>query len=237
MLLEMDAVWKEYGRGEAAVQALRGVTLGLSAGEFVVVMGPSGSGKSTLLQLAGGLDRPTAGQVRFQGQSLDGLGDAALSAFRLRHIGFVFQSFHLLPTLTAAENVALPLLLAGEPAGKAMSRALELLSLVGLENRAGHRPAQLSGGQMQRVAVARALVASPSILLADEPTGNLDTATGFEVLALLQRCQRELGRTVMMVTHDPRALRFGTRLVELRDGQITRDEGVNLSDVAVGSLD
>jgi putative ABC transport system ATP-binding protein len=211
--------------------------LTITAGEFVVIMGPSGSGKSTLLQMLGALDQPTSGHILFQGKRLTGQDDRSISLFRRESVGFVFQSFHLLPTLSAAENVSLPLMLAGQSPAKALPRAQELLKLVALDGRAKHRPSQLSGGQMQRVAVARALAADPPLILADEPTGNLDTANGLEILRILQKCQQQFNRTIIMVTHDQRAIRFGTRIVELEDGRIVRDERVVANDVGASRLD
>jgi putative ABC transport system ATP-binding protein len=202
---------------------LRDVSLEVSRGQFVSIMGPSGSGKSTLMHLIGGLDRPTSGSVRLEGQAIESLSDDELSRFRRRKLGFIFQFFNLLPTLTAIENVALPLLLDGRPLREVEPRARELLALIGLERRTHHRPDQLSGGEMQRVAIARALVTNPLLILADEPTGNLDTATGTTVLELLRTMARERGHTILMVTHDPRAASFSDRLVRLRDGRIESD--------------
>jgi putative ABC transport system ATP-binding protein len=212
---------KTYGEGEAAVRALRGVDLAIPRGELVAVMGPSGSGKSTLLHLVGGLDTPTAGEVRVGGVSLGGLSDTELTLLRRRRMGFVFQFFNLLPTLSAEENVALPLMLAGESPGAHRERIGGLLALVGLERRSGHLPQELSGGEQQRVAIARALVTRPEVVLADEPTGNLDTATGEEVLGLLRRSSAELGQTLVMVTHDPAAAAsVADRVLFMRDGAL-----------------
>ncbi|MBK7975383.1 MAG: ABC transporter ATP-binding protein [Deltaproteobacteria bacterium] len=208
---------------EAVVHALRGVTLSIHAGELVAIIGPSGSGKSTMLNLIGALDRATTGTVRIGGEDLGNLGDGALTALRRDRIGFVFQFFNLLPTLSALENVMLPSLLAGEKLGAVRPRAEERLRQVGLGQRIGHRPHQLSGGEMQRVAIARALVNDPPLILADEPTGNLDTRTGEEVLELLFGAAGAR-RTVVLITHDPRIAARASRVITLRDGQVVSDE-------------
>jgi putative ABC transport system ATP-binding protein len=223
VLLELCDVRKVYGRGEQAVEALKGISLSIPRGQFTTIMGASGSGKSTLLHLMGGLDRPSRGEVRLDGQALHGLSDAALSAIRRRRLGIVFQFFHLLPTLTALENVCLPLLLDRRSLRAVAPRAKDLLAFLGLTHRAGHYPHQLSGGEMQRVAIARALVAEPLLLLADEPTGNLDSRAGREVLELLASLTRERGQTIVMVTHEHSASMFGDRLVQLRDGKVDYD--------------
>lgn len=215
---------KTYARGGAEVHALRGVSVTIERGEFVVMMGPSGSGKSTFLQLAGALDRASSGRVTVDGTVLAELSDTALSRFRRTRLGFVFQFFNLLPTLTALENVALPLLLEGEAASKVNAKAMQWLDSMGMAHRAKHRPTELSGGEMQRVAMARALVAEPALVLADEPTGNLDSASGIQVLELLRDATRTRGLTLLMVTHDPRAASYGTRLITLRDGAIESDD-------------
>jgi len=222
-LLQAINLKKTYARGHQEVHALRGVSLTIQKGQFTSVMGPSGSGKSTLLHLLGGLDRPTSGQVLIDGQGIEKFNDDELSAFRRRRLGFIFQFFNLLPTLTAIENVALPLLLDGQPLAKIAPRAKELLEMIGLKNRMEHRPDQLSGGEMQRVAIARALVTDPLLILADEPTGNLDTKTGTTVLELLAMMSKERGHTILMVTHDPRAASFSNRLITLRDGLMESD--------------
>jgi putative ABC transport system ATP-binding protein len=223
LILEVADLKKVYGDGEQRVEALGGVSFAVHKGEFAAIMGPSGSGKSTLLHLIGGLDWPTSGRVRLDGAAMEAMADAPLSALRRRKIGFIFQFFHLLPTLDVLENVCLPMLLDGKPLRAVAPRARELLAYMKLEKRLDHYPAQLSGGEMQRVAIARALVAEPSLLLADEPTGNLDTKTGESILELLAKLQTERGFTVVMVTHDPKATRYAARLIELRDGRVQFD--------------
>jgi putative ABC transport system ATP-binding protein len=222
-LLEAREIRKSYTRGHQAVAALGGVSINVERGEFVSIMGPSGSGKSTLMHIIGGLDRPTSGNVLLSGQAIESFSDNELSAFRRRRLGFIFQFFNLLPTLTAIENVALPLLLDNKTMKEITPKATELLQMIGLGHRLDHRPDQLSGGEMQRVAIARALVTDPLLILADEPTGNLDTKTGTTVLELLAQMAKERGHTILMVTHDPRAASFGTRLITLRDGLLESD--------------
>ena len=212
---------KVFGEGDAAVIALRGVELEIEPGTFTVVVGPSGSGKSTLLHLLAGLDAPTEGEVHIAGIPLAGLGDRRLTRLRRERVGFVFQSFNLMPTLTAAENVGLPVELAGREADPAHIAAL--LDAVGLADRAGHRPDQLSGGQQQRLAIARALAMDPAVVFADEPTGNLDSATGQGVLELLRAAVDDRGQTVVMVTHDPAAGALADRTVALEDGRVVAD--------------
>lgn len=219
----MRAVAKTYVRGSREVTALEDLTFSVDEGEAVAIMGPSGSGKSTLLSLLGCLDRPTRGEYRLDGQLVSALDDDALSRIRNRRIGFVFQAFHLIPQLTVAENVETPLFYAGVAEAPSRRRALAALDRVGLSHRAEHRPAELSGGEAQRAAVARALVTEPRLLLADEPTGNLDSATGEEVAALLQSVHRE-GRTVVLVTHNESLARRAGRVVRLRDGRIETAE-------------
>ncbi len=219
-VLQLDSVTKIYRRGDEQVQVLADFDFTLNAGEFVVVTGPSGAGKSTLLHIAGGLDAPDAGTVSVAGQNVWTMRNGARAAYRRRNLGFVFQFFNLVPMLTAVENVSLPLVLDGVPARTADARAEKLLQRVGLGDRARHRPAELSGGQMQRVAVARALVAGPSIVLADEPTGNLDSHSSAEVLELLRSLADEEGTAVVLVTHDRSAARYGTREVHFVDGQV-----------------
>ncbi len=217
-VLQLTGVSKTYRRGNEQVQVLDDLDFTLNAGEFVVVTGPSGAGKSTLLHIAGGLDAPNHGAVAVAGQDMWGMGAGARAAFRRRNLGFVFQFFNLVPMLTAVQNVSLPLVLDGVSARSADARAEELLRRVGLADRARHRPAELSGGQMQRVAVARALVARPSIVLADEPTGNLDSRSSADVLDLLRTVSDEDGAAVVMVTHDRTAALYGTRELHLVDG-------------------
>lgn len=218
-VLQLDNVAKEYRRGDERVKVLTEFDFTLTAGEFVVVTGPSGAGKSTLLHVAGGLDAPDVGTVSVAGRDVWAMSPGARAAFRRRNLGFVFQFFNLVPMLTAVENVSLPLVLDGVAARSADARAAELLQRVGLGDRAGHRPAELSGGQMQRVAVARALVARPSLILADEPTGNLDSHSSIEVLDLLRSLSEEDGAAVVMVTHDRAAAGYGSRELHLVDGR------------------
>lgn len=219
-LIQTENLTKVYGKGDVAVTALDGVTLALHAGEFVAVMGPSGCGKSTLLHLLGGLDRPTAGRVLLDGQDIAQLDDAALTELRRRALGFIFQFFNLIPVLSAVENAALPLLLDGCKPETAHARAAEWLTRLGLGDRLASRPDQLSGGQQQRVAIARALVAEPQLILADEPTGNLDSRAADDTAALLRRVAGEWGRSVLMVTHDPRIAAHADRIIFLKDGNI-----------------
>lgn len=216
--LRLVKVTKSYGTADSAVTALDGVTLGLARGTFTAVMGPSGSGKSTLLQCAAGLDRPDSGIVRVDGTELTGGGEAELTKFRRGRIGFVFQQYNLLETLTVAQNTVLPLKLSGRRVDR--RRAREILTAVGLGDRLGHRPDQLSGGQRQRVAIARALVTEPRVIFADEPTGALDTRSAREVLRLLQEAVRVHGRTVVMVTHDPVAASYADSVLFLADGRL-----------------
>jgi putative ABC transport system ATP-binding protein len=233
-MIELRAVTKTYGSGASAVHALRGVDLSIAAGEFVSVMGPSGSGKSTLLNLVSALDVPSTGDIAIDGQSIATLDDDALTLFRRRKIGLVFQFFNLLPTLNALDNVLLPLMLEGRTNAHDRQRAERLLSEVGLAERTRHRLHQLSGGEMQRVAIARALILEPKLILADEPTGNLDQTTGQTVLGLLRTTCRTHRTTIVMVTHDHEAARAGDRIVELRDGRIVSDHGVPARDAATG---
>jgi putative ABC transport system ATP-binding protein len=222
----MDAVvrtvglTRRYKMGDTRVDALQGVDLTITRGEFVTLVGPSGSGKSTVLNLIGGLDQPTSGQVWINGTELSASDERTLTRHRRQHVGFVFQSFNLLPRLTAKENVALPLMFSGVPERERLDRAQGLLERVGLGSRLTHRPTQLSGGEQQRVAIARALVGKPALLLADEPTGNLDSATGAEIMRLLKALNQERGLTLLVVTHDPEIAAFATRTVRLRDGKV-----------------
>jgi ABC-type lipoprotein export system ATPase subunit len=219
-VVRLNHVSKEYRRDEAAVAALRDVSVDVRDGEFCALMGPSGCGKSTLLNIVAGLDHPTSGDLYLEGRATTHLSDREWTGLRRSLIGMVFQSFHLLPTLTAEDNVALPLLLQGEHGPSARRRAVESLARVGMEPRARHRPGELSGGEQQRVAIARALVHRPRLLLADEPTGNLDSRSGAEVVALLQSLSKELKQTVLLVTHSQEAARAADRIHTMRDGQV-----------------
>ena len=219
-LIQAEQLTKVYGKGETAVTALDHVNLAVNAGEFVAVMGPSGCGKSTLLHLLGGLDRPSSGRVMIDGHDLTDLADAKLTELRRRKIGFVFQFFNLIPVLDATENAALPLTLDSVKPAASKTKANDWLTKVGLGNRLRNRPDQLSGGQQQRVAIARALVADPALILADEPTGNLDTRASDEIAALLRQVSDDWGRAVLMVTHDPRLAAYADRIVFLKDGTV-----------------
>ena len=221
-MIRLFNVQKAYRQGKNEITALAGVSLHIREREFAVIVGPSGSGKSTLLHLIGGLDRPTEGEVMVDGRIISQMPDNPVTLFRRQNIGIVFQFFNLLPTLTAVENVMLPLILDGQPKVKAIARAEALLDRVGLSGRNDHLPEELSGGENQRIAIARALVFSPQILLADEPTGNLDSGTGEAVLELVRLINREEGCTVVMVTHNPRAAEYGDRVIHLRDGLIEK---------------
>ncbi len=214
---------KVYQRGAEAVRVLDGLSLDIDAGDFVALMGPSGSGKSTLLNLIGGIDRPTSGQLEVEGLRVDRLGDGALSRWRADHVGFVFQMYNLLPVLTAERNVELPLLLKDLTREQRARRVAAALALVGLADRARHRPRELSGGQEQRVGIARAIVTDPTLLLCDEPTGDLDRKSGDEVLDLLQALNREYGKTIVMVTHDPHAAERAHRTIHLDKGMLRED--------------
>jgi putative ABC transport system ATP-binding protein len=222
-LVQVQGLTKIYGSGDTAVTALDHVNLSVDAGEFVAIMGPSGCGKSTLLHLIGGLDRPSEGRVLIDGKPIDDMNDDALTELRRRKIGFVFQFFNLIPVLNAAENAALPVTLDGATPAEAGAKAAEWLGRFGLGDRLSSRPDQLSGGQQQRVAVARALVAEPALVLADEPTGNLDTRSGDEIASLLRQVAKQYGRTVIMVSHDPRIAAYADRIVFLKDGKMIED--------------
>jgi putative ABC transport system ATP-binding protein len=222
--LEAVAVTRAYTMEGVQVQALRGVSVRIDEGEFTAILGPSGSGKSTLMHLLGCLDKPTTGTMRIGGRDVARLSGNELAGLRNSTIGFVFQSFHLLARTSARDNVALPLVYRGVPRAERRRRAVEALATVGLEHRLGHRPGQLSGGEQQRVAIARALVGDPRVVLADEPTGNLDTRTGHEVMDLLERLNRERGVAVVIVTHEPEIAQRARRRVHIRDGLIERDE-------------
>ena len=209
---------RRYGDGDSAVEAVRGVSLEISSGEFTAIMGPSGSGKSTLMHLLAGLDRPTEGTVEIAGEDITSMGDKQLTLLRRKHIGFVFQAFNLVPTLNAEENVTLPLTIAGRKIDHEWVDSV--IRRVGLDERRSHRPAELSGGQQQRVAVARALVAEPTVLFADEPTGNLDSKSSAEVIELLREASDASGQTIVMVTHDPDAAEAADRVIHLADGRV-----------------
>ncbi len=219
-ILETKTLTKIYGKGDTAITALDGINIHAGEGEFVAVMGPSGCGKSTLLHLLGGLDHPTSGKVIINGQDVAEMTDDALTELRRREMGFVFQFFNLLPVLSAVENAALPVMLDGVKADEAKAKATEWLTRFGLAERLANRPDQLSGGQQQRVAVARALVSEPKLVLADEPTGNLDTRSGDEIAGLLRDVGQKYGRTVVMVTHDPRIAAYADRIIFLKDGKV-----------------
>ena len=223
MVVAADDVSRRYGSGETAVDALRGVSLEVERGRLVAVMGPSGSGKSTLMHILAGLDRPTGGEVEIGGVPITRLGDNDLTKIRREHIGFIFQFFNLLPMLSAEENVLLPLTIAGRKPEPGWID--ELLTKTGLDDRRSHRPSELSGGQQQRVAIARALVTRPTVVFADEPTGNLDSHTSGEILDLLRSTVDDYGQTVVMVTHDARAASMADRILFLADGRIVRDQG------------
>lgn len=219
-LLHFEDVSKSYHRGTEEIHALRHVTCTIEDGEFVVVTGPSGSGKSTLLHVAAGLDKPDTGKVTFRGTDVFEFGSRKRARFRRRNIGFIFQFFNLVPTLNAVQNVSLPMLLDGVGKAEADKRAEDLLVQLGMESRLQHKPNEMSGGQMQRVAVARALIADPPVILADEPTGNLDSEAGAEVLAVLKDAAAVRGAAVVLVTHDPEAAQIGDRRIAIHDGNI-----------------
>ena len=226
-LIAVDDVTKTYAMEGAAVHALRGITVDIRRGEFVAVVGPSGSGKSTFMHILGCLDRPTSGTYRLDGRDVSRLSDDDLSGIRNRQIGFVFQGFNLLARTSALENVELPLLYSQRDrvaTGERRTRALRALEAVGLADRAGHHPNQLSGGQQQRVAIARALLNEPSILLADEPTGNLDSRTSVEIMAIFQRLNAERGITIVLITHEPQVAEYGSRVIRFSDGRVVTDE-------------
>ncbi|MBO8126430.1 MAG: ABC transporter ATP-binding protein [Firmicutes bacterium] len=224
-MLEARGVTKSYQMGESVVHALRGIDLAVEAGEYVAIMGPSGSGKSTLMHILGCLDRPTSGALFIKGVDTKTLKDNALAETRNSEIGFVFQDFYLLPRLTVLENVEIPLVYAGVPRAERRARATRVLSQVGLQNRLGHKPSELSGGQRQRVAIARALVNEPSIILADEPTGNLDSVTGSEIRAIFSELNAA-GNTIIMVTHEREVALDAQRIIHLKDGLVEKVEAV-----------
>ncbi len=222
-LVGIRDVTKTYTRGKQQVKVLHGIHLDIPEGDFVALMGPSGSGKTTLLNLIGGLDHPTTGSIEVGGRRIDGLSARELAQWRAEHVGFVFQFYNLLPVLSAQRNVELPLLLTHLSAADRRRRAQIALELVGLKDRASHKPRELSGGQEQRVAIARAIVSDPTLLVCDEPTGDLDRATADEILTLLQRLNREHGKTLIMVTHDPKAAEYANRIVHLDKGELVVD--------------
>ena len=221
-IIAMSAIRKVYDTGKVKVEALKGIDLDIFPGEFVAIVGPSGSGKSTLMNLLGCLDTPTEGTYAIGGDNVAGVTRDTLAEIRNRRVGFVFQNFNLLPHITAQENVELPMLFGGVSPKERRARAVELLSKVGLGDRVDHKPTELSGGQMQRVAVARALAMNPDIILADEPTGNLDTSSGTDVMSLFNELWKS-GRTLVIITHDPALAKRASRIVEIRDGRITND--------------
>ena len=222
-LVSVNKVVKRYWRGKQAVEVLHNLDLAIPAGQFVALMGPSGSGKTTLLNLIGGLDRPTQGEIVVGGERIDRLSGGQLAKWRARHVGFVFQFYNLMPTLSAEANVELPLLLTKLSSKQRKANVAAALELVGLTERRKHKPNELSGGQQQRVAIARAIVADPTLLVCDEPTGDLDRESAEEVLGLLQRLNREQGKTVIMVTHDPKAAEFASRIVHLDKGALVAE--------------
>jgi putative ABC transport system ATP-binding protein len=224
VVVRLRGVAKQYERGGESVRVLEALDLDLPRGDFVALMGPSGSGKTTLLNLLGGLDRPTSGSIEVDGLAIDRLSDASLARWRADHVGFVFQMYNLLPVLTAERNVELPLLLTNLSRTERMRRVRIALELVGLGDRAKHRPKELSGGQEQRVGIARAIVTDPTLLLCDEPTGDLDRKSGDEVLNLLDALNRDFGKTIVMVTHDPRAADRARRTLHLEKGRLEREE-------------
>lgn len=224
-LVEIRQLTKAYVRGKQVLEVLHGINLDIPEGDFVALMGPSGSGKTTLLNLIGGIDSPTSGVLTIDGQRIDNLGGNELAAWRANTVGFIFQSYNLMPVLSAQKNVELPLLLTDMDADERRHRASIALKLVGIADRAGHKPNELSGGQQQRVAIARALVSDPRILICDEPTGDLDRKTADEVLTLLQQLNREFGKTIVMVTHDPKAAEYAKRTVHLDKGTLVDEPG------------
>jgi len=225
-VIHVENLEKTYQLGRVLIPALRGVSFVVDKGEFTVVMGPSGSGKTTLLNLIGAIDKPTSGRVFIDGKDITTLGEGELTKLRRHKIGFIFQFYNLIPALTAVENVELPMLTAGMPRKEASKKALQLLEMVGLKERAEHLPDELSGGEQQRVAIARALANKPSVILADEPTGDLDTKTGMEVVRVLYDVAKEQNATVIVVTHDPIIAEKADRLIHMRDGQITGEKRV-----------
>ena len=224
-LISIRGLTKVYQRGEQDVPVLLGIDLDVMAGDFVALMGPSGSGKSTLLNLIAGIDKPSAGTIAIGGVDIATLGEGSLADWRARHVGFIFQFYNLMPVLTAFENIELPLLLTGLSPRQRRERVAQVLQMVQLSDRADHRPKELSGGQQQRVAIARAIVTDPTLIVADEPTGDLDRSTGEDVLGLLDQLVSELGKTIVMVTHDPKAAAFARRMVHLEKGVLVDEAG------------
>ncbi len=222
-LIQVEDLWKTYQMGQEQVHALRGVDLTIERGEYVAIMGPSGSGKSTLMNLIGCLDTPTKGLYRLNGQTVASMNDDDLARIRNKEIGFVFQTFNLRPRATSLHNVELPLIYNGTSKEERMAKAIQAMKVVGLADRMTHKPNELSGGQRQRVAIARALVNSPSIILADEPTGNLDTATGMEIMSLMADLHKQ-GNTLIIVTHEPDVAQFADRIIHIRDGRVEKEE-------------
>jgi putative ABC transport system ATP-binding protein len=225
-VVEVENVYKRYMLGKTEVPVLNGVSMRIRRGEIVSIMGPSGSGKSTLLHLIGALDTPTSGKIYFEGQDISNLDDSKLAALRNKKIGFVFQTFNLVPRMNAVKNVELPLILSGMPEGARRERAIELLKIVGLEHRLDHRPSELSGGERQRVAIARALSNNPQVVLCDEPTGNVDTRAGAEIMEVIARLNLENKQTFVIVTHDPSVAQYGERILYIRDGVIKGEKRV-----------
>lgn len=222
-VMQASELWKLYASGESTVQAVKGVNVGIGEGEMIAIMGPSGCGKTTLLNVLSGIDEPTSGTVTIDDKSLFTASDNERSKMRAEYLGFIFQDFNLLPVLSAVENVELPLLLLGKSAGEARSTALDALSAVGLGDRSEHRPSELSGGQQQRVAIARAIVHNPSVILCDEPTGNLDSATSASVMTLLKSINEKMGTTFLLVTHDSDVAAQCSRILHMEDGEIVSD--------------
>ena len=237
VIIRTEDVWRTYKLEGEEVHALRGITLDINRGEYLSIMGPSGSGKSTLFNMIGGLDRPTAGKVFLEGEDISNLSERKLAYLRCNRIGYIFQSYNLMPTLTAVENVTLPLIFSGMGTSDANKQAAAVLERVGLGHRLTHKPDELSGGQQQRVACARALANNPSIILADEPTGNLDLKTGEEILALLKELQKELGATIICATHDMKMLSASDRVIWISDGQIERIADREQLEIDIGSID
>ncbi|MEK6556282.1 MAG: ABC transporter ATP-binding protein [Bdellovibrionota bacterium] len=222
MVLELQNAWKTYHMGEVSLDVLKGVSVQINPGEFVAIVGPSGSGKSTLMNLIGLLDSPTKGKIYVEGSDITTLTESELAQFRGKTIGFIFQQFNLIATLTALENVMLPMVFQGTPQEARIQRATELLTNVGLGERLDHKPGQLSGGQQQRVAIARSLVNNPAIILADEPTGNLDSHSGIQVMEILSSLHKKDHKTIVLVTHDPRLVEFADRVIHVKDGLIEK---------------